>query len=291
MNVNEILKLIGASIYDTNEIEINCISNLNENAHNALLFINRVGVNPQEWIGKVKESLILVSDEVSTIPHWNMDSNTKSTYYVVTNPKYWITQIVEKLKLRDVYGLSAPDSYDDILKKSKIVSKSAKIYNTKMEEGCSFHHNVLVGVDDFCPISTPNRGELTMFPQLGNVVLGRGVEIFNNSIVGRGALGSTIIGDYTKVDALCQIGHNCVIGKSCIIAAGVIIAGSCTIGDNVVIGIGSKIRNGTKIGNNVTIGMGSIVVNDIPDNAVVYGNPAKIVRMNESHDVSKVFNR
>ena len=36
------------------------------------------------------------------------------------------------------------------------------------------------------------------------------------------------------------------------------------------------------IGDNVTIGAGSVVVKDIPDNAVVVGNPAKIIKYNES---------
>ena len=35
------------------------------------------------------------------------------------------------------------------------------------------------------------------------------------------------------------------------------------------------------IGNNVTVGAGSVVTKDIPDNAVVAGNPAKIIRMKD----------
>ena len=50
------------------------------------------------------------------------------------------------------------------------------------------------------------------------------------------------------------------------------------IGDNVTIYPNSVIFGKIKIGNNVTIGAGSIVFKDIPDNAVVAGNPAKIIR-------------
>ena len=35
-----------------------------------------------------------------------------------------------------------------------------------------------------------------------------------------------------------------------------------------------------RVGNNVTIGAGSVVVKDIPDNAVVVGNPARIIKYN-----------
>lgn len=38
------------------------------------------------------------------------------------------------------------------------------------------------------------------------------------------------------------------------------------------------------IGNNVIIGAGSVVVKDVPDNAVVVGNPARIIKYNSTHD-------
>jgi len=53
-----------------------------------------------------------------------------------------------------------------------------------------------------------------------------------------------------------------------------------TIGDNVTLGVGVIIIGDLHIGNNVTIGAGSVVVKDIPDNAVVVGNPAKIIKYN-----------
>ncbi len=51
-----------------------------------------------------------------------------------------------------------------------------------------------------------------------------------------------------------------------------------TIGDNVTIGANVNIIGDIKIGNNVIIGAGSVVVKDVPDNCVVAGNPAKIIK-------------
>lgn len=56
-----------------------------------------------------------------------------------------------------------------------------------------------------------------------------------------------------------------------------------TIGDNVFIGVNCTILMGAQIGNNVIIGAGSVVGGMIPDNVVVAGNPAKIVRTLEEH--------
>ncbi|NTS76900.1 acyltransferase [Catenovulum sp. SM1970] len=50
------------------------------------------------------------------------------------------------------------------------------------------------------------------------------------------------------------------------------------IGDNVFIGWNSIVLPGVKVGSNVVIGAGSVVCKDIPDNVVVAGNPAKIIK-------------
>lgn len=76
------------------------------------------------------------------------------------------------------------------------------------------------------------------------------------------------------------------IGKHCTIYPGVTI-GSIgkdrfpIIGDNCFIGLGSKVFGDVKIGNNVTICPNAVVVHDVPDNAIVGGVPAKIIKYKE----------
>ena len=53
------------------------------------------------------------------------------------------------------------------------------------------------------------------------------------------------------------------------------------IGHHCFIGAGSKILGGVKIGNNVTIAPNAVVVKDVPDNAVVGGVPAKIIKFRD----------
>lgn len=51
-----------------------------------------------------------------------------------------------------------------------------------------------------------------------------------------------------------------------------------TIGNNVSVGANVNVMGDIKIGNNVIIGAGSVVVKDVPDNCIVAGNPARVIR-------------
>lgn len=55
-----------------------------------------------------------------------------------------------------------------------------------------------------------------------------------------------------------------------------------TIGNNVSLGANVCIMGDIKISNNVVVGAGSVVVKDVPDNCVVAGNPARIIKVLEN---------
>ncbi len=76
------------------------------------------------------------------------------------------------------------------------------------------------------------------------------------------------------------------IGNNIFVSPGSILAGGITVKDNSFIGMGSKILEGRIIGNNVTIGAGAVVTNDIPDNSVAVGVPAKVIKVKEKHNES-----
>lgn len=98
-----------------------------------------------------------------------------------------------------------------------------------------------------------------------------------------------------------QIGKNCefphhalgivihpyaIIGDNCKLEQNVTIGGRSglmvlpKIGDNVMIGAGAAVIGPVLVGNNVQIGAGAVVVKDVPDNCVVVGVPAKIIKKN-----------
>jgi UDP-3-O-[3-hydroxymyristoyl] glucosamine N-acyltransferase len=117
-------------------------------------------------------------------------------------------------------------------------------------------------------------GRLVKIPQIGIVTLADDVEIGANTCVDRAQTGVTSIGTGTKIDNLCQIGHNARIGKHTAIAAFAGLAGTTTIGDYNRIAGQALFPGHTTIGNRVTIGGASHVWGDVPDDAFVSGQPA-----------------
>lgn len=76
------------------------------------------------------------------------------------------------------------------------------------------------------------------------------------------------------------------VGCNCTANAGVIVGnnskgGMAVIGNNVNLCVGCKVIGGVTIGDNVTVAPNSVVVKDVPDNAIVSGVPARILRIKE----------
>jgi sugar O-acyltransferase (sialic acid O-acetyltransferase NeuD family) len=95
-----------------------------------------------------------------------------------------------------------------------------------------------------------------------------------------------VIGDFVWINTRSDIGHDVTIGDYTTIFSRVNIGGDVHIGKDCVIGSGVTIKPNTHIGDNVTIGGGAVVVKDVPDNVVVVGNPAKILRHKEEKSVN-----
>jgi sugar O-acyltransferase (sialic acid O-acetyltransferase NeuD family) len=110
-----------------------------------------------------------------------------------------------------------------------------------------------------------------------NIRMGRGVCIGPQSVVGP----NVTIGNFTSINPPSSIGHDTILGECTTINPGVSIAGMVTIGNRTLVGIGAVVIDGIHIGENSIIGAGAAVVKDVPDNVVVVGVPAKILRKNE----------
>lgn len=111
------------------------------------------------------------------------------------------------------------------------------------------------------------------------VTLGKGVIITAGVVVNV----NTIIDDHVCVHFNSTIGHDAVIEKYCSIMPNVTISGNDNVGKYSYIGAGATIIERVKIGVNSTIGAGAVVINDIPDNVVAVGVPAKVIKNKEIH--------
>ena len=101
--------------------------------------------------------------------------------------------------------------------------------------------------------------------------LGTGTKIGNNVSLVYGGLGVTI-------HERAVIGNNVYIG-TCVTIGGTTKKYEVpTIGDNSFISSGAKILGPVKVGKNCVIGANAVVLNDIPDNCVAVGMPARVVK-------------
>ena len=108
-----------------------------------------------------------------------------------------------------------------------------------------------------------------------SAVIGRGCVIYPHCFIGAEAT----LGESCFLLSGAVVNHDCVVGNRVVMATGAHLAGSVRVGDNAYIGQDATVRQQLSIGSGALIGMGSVVIKPVPDNAVMGGNPAKLIRM------------
>jgi sugar O-acyltransferase (sialic acid O-acetyltransferase NeuD family) len=86
------------------------------------------------------------------------------------------------------------------------------------------------------------------------------------------------IGKYCILNTAAIVEHHCNLGNGVEIGPGAILTGRVTVGDHSWVGAGVTVLPRLTIGSNVIIGAGSVVTKDVPDNAIVVGSPARLLR-------------
>ena len=147
---------------------------------------------------------------------------------------------------------------------------------TTIGEGSVIGSGVVIGTAGYGYYADAS-GQLQRVPHCGGVVIGKNVDIGANVTIDRGTIGDTTIGDNVKIDNLSFIAHNVKVGRSAMIVGGVIVGGSVEIGDESYLAPGAVVMNQKRVGNRALVGLGTVVVQNVGENKVVMGNPARVL--------------
>lgn len=104
--------------------------------------------------------------------------------------------------------------------------------------------------------------------------LGAGTVVMANAVVNADAS----IGEGVILNTGAIVEHDCIVGKFAHISPNAALGGGVSVGEGSQVGIGASIRPLARIGRNCVIGAGSVILDETPDNAVVAGVPARLIR-------------
>ena len=123
------------------------------------------------------------------------------------------------------------------------------------------------------------------------VEIGEGAVIMMGAVINIGA----VVGKGTMIDMGAILGGRAIVGDRCHIGAGAVLAGvvepaSATpviVEDGVMIGANAVVIEGVHVGKNAVVAAGAVVIEDVPDNAVVAGSPARVIKMKDAKTEGK----
>jgi UDP-3-O-[3-hydroxymyristoyl] glucosamine N-acyltransferase LpxD len=162
-----------------------------------------------------------------------------------------------------------------VVGKNCIIGESTMIYHdTILGDDVHIGPGSLIGSPVHANEQADIEAKFVDIPQIGTLRVGNNVRIGAQTVVNRGSLSDTVLGDHIRLGDRVNIGHNAHIGDRTWIAASSIVCGSSKIGQNVSVGIGAVIKNKMKVGENAMVGAGSVIISDVGANENTYPVPA-----------------
>ena len=123
------------------------------------------------------------------------------------------------------------------------------------------------------------------------------VEIGDRAVIMMGAIINigAVIGEGSMIDMGAVLGGRATVGKNCHIGAGAVLAGviepasaqPVRIGDGTLVGANAVVIEGVQVGRNCVVAAGAVVIDNVPDNMVVAGCPARIIKQRDGKTDSK----
>lgn len=130
-----------------------------------------------------------------------------------------------------------------------------KVY--QMIYAAGYHFGTFISKDSYVPPSCK---------------IGAGTIIISSRI---GSL--AVIGKNTMLGGQVAVGHDSVVGDHCVLVMQVFVGGHSILGNNLFIGAHAAMKDTISVGTHSVIAMGAVVLENVPENTVVLGNPAKFL--------------
>ena len=104
--------------------------------------------------------------------------------------------------------------------------------------------------------------------------------IYEGTVIMPGAIvnSGVEIGKHVIINTSASVDHDCVVGDFVHVSPNSTLCGNISVGTGTLIGAGSVLKPGINIGKWCIIGVGSVIVKDVPDFAVMFGNPGRIIK-------------
>lgn len=94
------------------------------------------------------------------------------------------------------------------------------------------------------------------------------------------------IGKHCIINTNASVDHDCVLEDYVHVSPNASLAGNVRVGEGTHIGIGATVIQGVSIGKWTVIGAGAVILSDVPDFAVVVGNPGKIIKYQQNPETA-----
>ena len=258
-NVTEIAEIIGAKIFGNENVVATGLNELHLVRPGDITFVDH-----PKYYNKVLDSaatLVIINKEVDA-PEGKailLHENPFDAFITLSKKFRPFTSSNQMISPSAIIGegtIIQPGAFignDVQIGKDCIIHANASIYNnTVIGDRVIIHSNTVLGGDGF--YFQKRQEGYVKFESGGRVVIEDDVEIGASCAIDKGVTGDTTIGNGTKMDNHCQVGHDSVIGQHCLIGSFSAIAGVTKLEDDVI--LWARVS----IGKDLVIGKGAVLL-------------------------------
>ena len=304
VSLKEISDFLNTNFIGKN-ISINGISSLNNIKDNTILFYSELSSVQFNIKDNSKYDLTKLNNykNIAIIADENLKEQFEIPIIFSRNPRLDFERIVMNFFVKEKFSSGIHDTaiIEDGAKIGKNVFIGSHCYidndviigdGTKILQNTCIYGKTIIGSNSVIKSNTTigsegfsfsyDDNDTFHFPHLGSIIIGNNVWIGSNCALERAQIDETVIEDNVKIDDLVNVAHNTLIKKFSQITVGSIICGRAKIGERCWIAPNSIIDTGCEIGNDCFVGVSSFVNKNFPENSVVVGTPAKLLKKNHN---------